>query len=208
MAQGKEPLGSMGNDTPLACLSPNPRSVYEYFKQLFAQVTNPPIDPIREDIVMSLACYTGPMGNILESHPSQCHRLRLFSPILSVEELQVLKQMDIYDSDWTLAFIDITFDKQEGVIGYQKAIDQICLQVVEAIEEGHKIAILSDRATSPERVSLSTLVALGAVHHHLVKNKLRSRIALIVETAEAREVHHFCVLLGYGADASNVFFSI
>lgn len=197
----------MGNDAPLACLSSNPRSIYEYFRQLFAQVTNPPIDPIREEIVMSLACYAGPMGNILELHPTQCHRLRLFSPILSIDEINCLKAMDTYDSDWQVAQIDITFQKSDGVNGYATALDAVCNEVVEAINDGYKVAILSDIATSPERVPLSALVALGAIHHHLVKNKLRSRIALVVETGEAREVHHFCVLLGYGADASMLFAS-
>lgn len=202
---GKEALGSMGNDAPLACLSPSPRNIYEYFRQLFAQVTNPPIDPIREEIVMSLACYTGPMGNILELHPSQCHRLRLLSPLLMIDELTCLKRMESFESDWRVAQIDITFEKSEGVNGYATAIDSVCSRVVEAIDEGYKVAILSDVETSSSRVPLSTLVALGAVHHHLIKNKLRSRIALVVETGEAREVHHFCVLLGYGADASMSF---
>ena len=191
----------MGNDSPLACLSSNPRVIYEYFRQLFAQVTNPPIDPIREEIVMSLSCYVGPIGNILELHPYQCHRLCLPSPILSIDELSCIKDMEVFESDWRVAVVDITFEKSDGVHGYATAIESICHQVQEAISEGYKIAILSDSCTSENRVPVSALIAVGAVHHHLVKNKLRSRIALIVETAEAREVHHFCVLLGYGADA-------
>jgi glutamate synthase (NADPH/NADH) len=205
MDEGKEPLGSMGNDTTLACLSMRPRMSYDYFKQLFAQVTNPPIDPIREEVVMSLACYTGPMGNILELHPSQCRRLRLHSPILSVDDLQCLRNIDSYDSDWRVAEIDITFPKIQGVNGYISALDTICLNVEDAIKSGFKIAILSDYDISPQKVAISGLLALGAVHHHLVKLKLRSRIALVVETGEAREVHQFCVLLGYGADASKFF---
>lgn len=142
-----------------------------------------------------------PMGNILELHPSQCHRLRLPSPILSPDELYSIKNMDVYDSEWKVAVIDITFDKTDGVNGYASAIDHVCFEVVQAIKQGFKVAVLSDFAVSPTRVPLSALIALGAVHHYLVKNKLRSRIALVVETGEAREVHHFCVLLGYGADA-------
>ena len=195
----------MGNDTTLACLSMNPRIIYDYFKQLFAQVTNPPIDPIREAIVMSLACYTGPVGNILELHPSQCRRLRLYSPILTLSELDYLRNIDSFDSEWKVAEIDITFPKSQGVNGYVSALDHVCSMVVNSIRNGYKIAILSDSHISPHRVPLSALAALGAVHHHLFKLKLRSKIALVVETGEAREVHHFCVLLGYGADASNFF---
>ncbi|KAJ3294774.1 glutamate synthase [NADH] [Borealophlyctis nickersoniae] len=197
---GKEALGSMGYDTPLACLSRQPKLVYEYFRQLFAQVTNPPIDPIREEIVMSLTCYVGPQGNILEVSPEQAHRLKLESPMLSMEDLNAIRCMQGYDRNWSVAEIDITFDKDEGPAGYLTALERVCSEVSQAIANGDKVAILSDRATSPERVPLSAIIALGGVHHHLVRNKQRSKIALIVETAEAREVHHFCVLLGYGAD--------
>ncbi|KAJ3033455.1 glutamate synthase [NADH] [Rhizophlyctis rosea] len=198
---GKEALGSMGYDTPLACLSRQPKLPYEYFRQLFAQVTNPPIDPIREEIVMSLSAYIGPQGNILELNPTQASRLKLDSPILSLEDIQAIRAIPQFNASWSVANVDITFDKGEGTGGYIAAIDRVCSEVSQAIMDGSKIAILSDRATSETRVALSTLIALGAVHHHLVRNKQRSKIALIVETAEAREVHHFCVLIGYGADA-------
>ena len=191
----------MGTDTPLACLSPNPHVVYDYFRQLFAQVTNPPIDPIREEIVMSLTCYVGPTGNILEVDPSQCRRLRLPSPILSIEDLSYIKDIQSFEPQWNVAAIDITYPKEWGVEGYTAALDRVCAKVSEAIQEGYKIAILSDANVSSDRVPLSAIISLGAVHHHLVRNKQRSKIALIVETGEAREVHHFCVLLGYGADA-------
>jgi glutamate synthase (NADH) len=191
----------MGTDTPLACLSPNPRVVYDYFRQLFAQVTNPPIDPIREAIVMSLTCYVGPTGNILEVNQEQCKRLRLPSPILSVEELNYVKDLQAFDSRWHVAVIDMTYPKEWGVEGYTAALDLVCAKVSEAIQEGYKIAVLSDSNVSSDRVPLSAIICLGAVHHHLVRNKQRSKIALVVETGEAREVHHFCVLLGYGADA-------
>ncbi|KAH6565875.1 hypothetical protein BASA60_009734 [Batrachochytrium salamandrivorans] len=198
---GKEPLGSMGTDTPLACLSHSPCVIYEYFRELFAQVTNPPIDPIREDIVMSLSCYIGPQGNILELEPTQCHRIRLPSPILSIHDLEAIKDLQRFKPNWAVAVIDITFEKVEGVLGYTRSLDRVCAQVSLAIQEGVKIVVLSDTAVSVDRVPLSALVALGAVHHHLVRNKQRSKIALVVETGEARQVHHFCVLLGYGADA-------
>jgi len=196
-ADSKEALGSMGNDAPLACLAQQPRLLFEYFRQLFAQVTNPPIDPIREAIVMSLECYIGPQGNLLEMEESQCGRLLLPSPILEIETFNALKNIARYQKDWTVKTIDITFDKWSGVEGYKQALDSICDAATEAIEAGDKIIILSDRATSADRVPVSSLLATGMVHHHLVRNKWRSRAAIVVETAEAREVHHMCVLVGY-----------
>lgn len=200
-ADSKEALGSMGNDAPLACLALQPRLLYEYFRQLFAQVTNPPIDPIREAIVMSLECYVGPQGNLLEMDSSQCHRLMLPSPVLSIEEFNALKHITTLYRDWTVKTIDITFPKSEGIQGYMDALDRICDSVTEGIENEDKILVLSDRNTNAERVPVSALLATGMVHHHMVRNKWRSQAALVVETAEAREVHHMCVLLGYGVDA-------
>ncbi|KAF2742902.1 glutamate synthase [Sporormia fimetaria CBS 119925] len=200
-ADSKEALGSMGNDSPLACLATQPRLLYEYFRQLFAQVTNPPIDPIREAIVMSLEAYVGPQGNLLEMDESQCHRLLLPSPILSLEEFNALSKISTVQPDWTVKSIDITFPKTEGIEGYMRALDKICDAVTEGIHNGDSILVLSDKATSANRVPVSALLATGMVHHHLVRNKWRSQVALIVETAEAREVHHMCVLVGYGADA-------
>lgn len=200
-ADSKEALGSMGNDAPLACLALQPRLLYEYFRQLFAQVTNPPIDPIREAVVMSLESYIGPQGNLLEMDPSQCHRLLLQSPILAVEEFNALKDINHIYPDWNVRFIDITFPKSEGIQGYMDALDRICDAATDGIEAGDSILILSDRATSADRVPVSTLLATGMIHHHLVRNRWRAKAALVVETAEAREVHHMCVLVGYGADA-------
>lgn len=200
-ADSKEALGSMGNDAPLACLAQQPRLLYEYFRQLFAQVTNPPIDPIREAIVMSLECYVGPQGNVLEMDSSQCHRLLLPSPVLSIEDFNALNNITTLHHDWTVNTIDITFPKKEGIQGYMDALDRICDAVTEGVENSDRILVLSDRATSADRVPLSALLATGMVHHHMVRNKWRSQAALVVETAEAREVHHMCVLLGYGADA-------
>lgn len=200
-ADSKEALGSMGNDAPLACLAQQPRLLYEYFRQLFAQVTNPPIDPIREAIVMSLECYVGPQGNVLEMGASQCHRLLLPSPVLSIEDFNALSNITSLHHDWTVKVIDITFPKMEGIQGYMDALDRICDAVTEGVENSDRILVLSDRATSADRVPVSALLATGMVHHHMVRNKWRSQAALVVETAEAREVHHMCVLLGYGADA-------
>ncbi|CAI4307040.1 AMM_1a_G0007290.mRNA.1.CDS.1 [Saccharomyces cerevisiae] len=197
---GKEALGSMGNDAPLACLNENPVLLYDYFRQLFAQVTNPPIDPIREANVMSLECYVGPQGNLLEMHSSQCDRLLLKSPILHWNEFQALKNIEAAYPSWSVAEIDITFDKSEGLLGYTDTIDKITKLASEAIDDGKKILIITDRKMGANRVSISSLIAISCIHHHLIRNKQRSQVALILETGEAREIHHFCVLLGYGCD--------
>ncbi|KAF2397227.1 glutamate synthase-like protein [Trichodelitschia bisporula] len=200
-ADSKEALGSMGNDAPLACLAQQPRLLYEYFRQLFAQVTNPPIDPIREAVVMSLESYVGPQGNLLEMDESQCHRLLLPSPILSIEEFNALSNIHKVYPNWTVKVIDITYLKAEGVQGFLDGLDRICAAASEGIEGGYSILVLSDRATSKDRVPISALLATGMVHHHLVRNRWRAKAAIVVETGEAREVHHMCVLVGYGADA-------
>lgn len=207
-ADEKEALGSMGNDAPLACLSKEPQLLANYFRQLFAQVTNPPIDPIRESIVMSLECYVGPQGNLLEIAPEQCGRLLLKSPILSIPELNTLKTMSKLYPEWTVKVIDITFPKKDGIQGYIKHLDYIRNEATDAIEQRNRIIILSDRKTSADRISVSTLLASGMVHHHLVNNKWRSMAAIVVETAEAREVQHMCVLLAYGADGINPYLAM
>ena len=197
----RDPLGSMGNDAALACLSDKPRMPYDYFRQLFAQVTNPAIDSIREEVIMSLECYIGPEKNLLETTEGHAQRLRLASPILSNEQLHGLKKMDC--KGWKSKIIDITFPRSEGIKGVRKTIERICSETQEAIKAGYSLAILSDRALSDERVPLSTLLASGAVHQYLVRNALRTQIGLVLETGEAREVHHHCLLIGYGADAIN-----
>jgi glutamate synthase (NADH) len=201
VSEGKEALGSMGNDAPLACMAVQARLIYDYFRQLFAQVTNPPIDPIREDIVMSLEAYVGPEGNFLEMRPEQCHRILLPSPVLSIQEMNAMKNLKAAYSKWVSQTIDITFPKSEGLPGYQRALDRVFDEASRAIENGVKVIILSDRAVGPKRVALSALAACGGVHHHLVGLKKRAKVALMVETGEAKEVHHLCVLVGYGADA-------
>ena len=199
--EGHEALGSMGNDAALACMSSAPRNVYDYFRQLFAQVTNPPIDPIRESIVMSLETMIGKEGNLLEMKPDQCHRLHLKSPILTLEEMAALKHLKSSHADWPSVTIDITFDKGEGLPGYRNALNRVRQEALNAVQAGFKVIILSDRATSPSRVPISAILATGGVHHYLVQQKKRADVAILVETGEAREVHHMCVLVGYGADA-------
>ncbi len=196
----RDPLGSMGNDSALACLSDKSRMIYDYFKQLFAQITNPPIDSIREEVVMSLQCFIGPEGNLLETTEGQAHRLSLEHPILSNKQLSNLRDMDYRGMRSKL--IDITYDS-EAENGFQAALDRICTEAETAIQEGYSFVILSDRQISATRIPLSALIACGAVHHHLVGRHQRSRLGLIIETGEAREVHHFCLLTGYGADAVN-----
>jgi len=197
----RDPLGSMGNDAALACLSDKPRMIYDYFRQLFAQVTNPAIDSIREEVIMSLECYVGPEKNLLETTEEHAQRLRLPHPILTNHELHALKGMDY--RGWRSREIDITFPKSEGIAGVARTLERICEEAEQAIKDGYSLAILSDRAVSQERVPVSTLMATGAVHHYLVKNALRTQIGLVLETGEAREVHHHCLLIGYGADAIN-----
>ncbi|KAF8329794.1 uncharacterized protein EI90DRAFT_3145869 [Cantharellus anzutake] len=199
--EGKEALGSMGNDAPLAAVATQPRIIHDYFRQLFAQVTNPPIDPIREDIVMSLESYVGPEGNILEQKAEQCHRIVLPSPVLTIHEMNAMKHLKAAYKRWESRTIDITFPKGEGLPGYQRALDRVFAEANEAVDDGVKVIILSDRATGPKRVPLSAVAACGGVHHHLVSLKKRAKVALMIETGEAREVHHICVLVGYGADA-------
>lgn len=194
----KDPIGSMGDDMALACLSDKPRLLYDYFKQLFAQVTNPPIDSIREEIVMSVECFIGREGNLLETTEEQCHRLLLHNPILDFGDIAAIKTLDY--RGWTSRVIDITFDRSEGVDGFEKAVERVCAESEQAIADGCALVILSDRAVGPDRVPLSALLATSAVHHHLIEKELRTRIGLVVETGEAREVHHHCLLTGFGAD--------
>ena len=199
--QKRDPVGSMGNDSSLACLSDRSRMIYDYFKQLFAQVTNPPIDSIREELIMSLACYVGPEQNLLDITEEHCHRLYVPHPILTNQELAALQRMD--HRGWRAKTIDITFEHSQGAAGMIAALDRICEAAEQAIDEGFSVVILSDREIGPHRVPLSALMACAAVHHRLVQEAKRTRLGLIVETGEAREVHHHCLLIGYGADAIN-----
>jgi glutamate synthase (NADPH/NADH) large chain len=197
----RDPVGSMGNDSALAVLSDQPRMIYDYFKQLFAQVTNPPIDSIREEVIMSLECYVGPERNLLASTEEHANRLMLPHPILTNEELAAIKHLD--HRGWKSRLIDITYDRSEGEAGLMKRLDRICREAEQAIESGYSLLVLSDRGVSAERIAVSSLLAVGAVHHHLIRQAKRTRIGIILESGEAREVHHHCLLVGYGADAIN-----
>ncbi len=199
--QRRDPVGSMGNDAALACLSDKPRVIYDYFKQLFAQVTNPAIDSIREEVVMSLECYIGPEGNVLEAAPTDCCRLLIPHPILTNEELAALLNMN--RELWKTKRIDITFPRHTRADGMKAALDRICQEAEAAIDDGYSIIVLSDRDMGQDRIPLSSLLACGAVHHHLVACMKRTQIGIVLETGEAREVHHHCLLIGYGADAIN-----
>ncbi|XP_038993737.1 glutamate synthase [NADH], amyloplastic-like isoform X3 [Hibiscus syriacus] len=196
---GTEALGSMGNDTPLAVMSNREKLTFEYFKQMFAQVTNPPIDPIREKIVTSMECMIGPEGDLTETTEEQCHRLSLKGPLLSIEETEAIKKMNF--RGWHSKVLDITYSKDRGRKGLEETLNRICAEARDAIKEGYTLLVLSDRAFSSKRVAVSSLLAVGSVHHHLVRNLERTRVGLIVESAEPREVHHFCTLVGFGADA-------
>ena len=197
-AAGADPLGSMGNDAPLAAISQCPKMLYDYFKQLFAQVTNPAIDPIREKIVISMRSMIGPEGD-LSAPPTEgaAHRLELMQPLLTPEQLTALTNMPT----WKTRIIDATWPVSEGTAGLTAALGRIAAQAAEAIDDGYGFVILSDKAAGIDRVAIPSLAAVGRVHHHLVKELKRTRVGLLVDTWDASLVHHFCLLLGYGADA-------
>ncbi len=205
MAQeGDDPVGSMGTDTPIAALSNRPKLLYNYFKQNFAQVTNPPIDPIREELVMSLISMIGPRPNLLGHEVGTHHRLEVVQPILTDAELAKIRNIErLVDGRFKTDTLDMTWVAAEGADGIAPALDRLCSEATAAVEAGHNILILSDRAVSVERVPIPALLATAAVHHHLIRQGLRTRTGIVVETGEAREVHHFCVLAGYGAEAIN-----
>jgi glutamate synthase (NADPH/NADH) len=196
---GEEGLGSMGNDAPLACFSAQPRSCSDFFYQLFAQVTNPPIDPIRESMVMSVATWIGPEQNLLgEASASHCHRLWLDHPCLLPEDLETFKYAS---KDLRLKVLDATFPKAEGPSGLRKHLARICDEAVQAVTDGSSYLVLSDRAVSEHRVHLPALMCCGAVHQRLVHEKRRVQVGLIVDSGETHEVHHHAMLLTFGADA-------
>ncbi|HTY12990.1 MAG TPA: glutamate synthase large subunit [Candidatus Omnitrophota bacterium] len=197
---GKEPVGSMGNDTPLAVMSRTPQPLYYYFKQLFAQVTNPAIDPIREELVMSLVSFVGSQKNILDESPLHCHKIKVQEPVLTDEDLEKIK--NIGEKGFKTKVIPTLFEiKDEN--NFITALDNVCAEAEKAIRDGYSFIILSDRGVNREKAALPALLACGAVHHHLVRKALRTQIGIVVESAEPREVHHFGVLFGYGADCIN-----
>ncbi|PIU40916.1 MAG: glutamate synthase large subunit [Candidatus Omnitrophica bacterium CG07_land_8_20_14_0_80_42_15] len=198
---GKEPVGSMGNDTPHAFLSKKPQALYNYFKQLFAQVTNPPIDPIREKLVMSLESFIGPEKNILEETPKHSHKLMVKNPILTDDELERIRDISI--NGFKTKTIYTFFDAASGREGFVRALERISFEAEYAIEKGYSFIILSDRGSGKDNIALPSLLATSAVHQHLVRKTIRSQVAIIIESAEPREVHHFALLFGYGADCVN-----
>jgi len=205
MAQlGDDPLGSMGGDTPIAVLSRRPKLLYEYFKQNFAQVTNPPIDPIREELVMSLVSMIGPRPNLLGRNAGMHKRLEVAQPILTDEDLSKIRAInELLDGAFRTATIDATWPAEEGAAGLEKALDRLCREATDNVLADMNILILSDRAVSTDRIPIPAALATAAVHHHLIRQGLRMQTGLVIETGEAREVHHVCVLAGYGAEAVN-----
>ena len=200
-AKGEEPIGSMGNDQALAVLSDRQPPLFNYFKQLFAQVTNPPIDPIREAIVMSVGTGVGSERNLLDEGPEHARQLAMKTPILRNGELEKLRQVD--SSVFASRTLDITWPVAEGPEGLDAAVDRVCTEASAALADGVNVLILSDRALGPERAPIPSLLAVGAVHHHLVRMGTRLQTGLVLESGEPREVHHFATLIGFGASAIN-----
>ena len=198
---GEEPTGSMGTDTPLAVLSDKAPSLFSYFKQLFAQVTNPPIDPIRESVVMSLHTAIGMGGNTFDETPEQCHRLAIPSPVLTNAELATIRKVE--DGAFETRTLSLLYDVKKGPEALGQAVTALCKAASEAIDEGNNLLILSDRGVDSRHVAIPALLAVSAVHQHLVREGIRMQSGLLVETAEAREVHHFALLIGFGAAAVN-----
>jgi glutamate synthase (NADPH/NADH) large chain len=201
---GDDPVGSMGTDTPLAVLSDKPKLLFNYFKQNFAQVTNPPIDPIREELVMSLVSMIGPRPNLLGHHAGNHYRLEVAQPILTNGDLDKIRNIDgVAGGAFRTRTIDTTWPASQGAAGMEAAVERICREATDAVLENHNILVLSDRTVGPDRIPIPSLLATAAVHHHLIRQGLRTSTGLVVETGEAREVHHFCVLAGYGAEGVN-----
>jgi glutamate synthase (NADPH/NADH) large chain len=201
---GDDPVGSMGVDTPIAVFSRKAKLLYNYFKQNFAQVTNPPIDSTREELVMSLVSIIGPRPNLLGHHAGTHNRLEVAQPILTNAELQKIRRISTQIGGvFRARTLDATWPAGEGAPGMAGAVDRVCREATDAVLGGYNILILSDRAASATRIPIPALLSTAAVHHHLIRQGLRTSTGLVVETGEAREVHHFCALAGYGAEAIN-----
>jgi glutamate synthase (NADPH) large chain len=205
-AKGEEPIGSMGTDTPLACLSDRPQPLFNYFKQLFAQVTNPPIDPIREELVMSLISYIGTERNILEETPENCHTLKLPHPLLTNRDLEKLRRVS--SGDLLATTLPALFRAEDGEKGLKLALDDLGNRASHAIASGYTLLIISDRGVDSTYAPIPSLLAMAAVHNRLVREKTRTQVALIIESGEPREVMHFALLIGYGASAINPYLAI
>src|SRR5580704_17981980 len=205
-SKGQEPVGSMGTDTPLACLSDRPQSLFNYFKQLFAQVTNPPIDSIREEIVMSLISYIGAERNILSEEPENCHMLKLAHPLLTNLELEKLRRVST--GDLLAITLPALFRASEGETGLKRGLDELSQRASLAGKAGYTLLIISDRGVNKDYAPIPSLLALSAVHNLLVQEETRSQVALITESGEPREVMHFALLSGYGASAINPYLAL
>ncbi|MFO0716767.1 MAG: glutamate synthase large subunit [Nitrospira sp.] len=201
VVEGQEAISSMGTDTPLAVLSDRPQLLFKYFKQLFAQVTNPPIDPIREELVMSLTTSIGPKPNLMDEHPESARRIRVKQPILTNADLHKIRE--IADPHFKSKTLKMLFRVAEGPEGLGAAVDDLCRQASQAIREGYKFLILSDRGVNAEWAPIPSLLGVAAVHHHLVRECTRTEVGLTVETGEPRDVHHFACLIGFGAGTVN-----
>ena len=202
---GQDPIGSMGRDTPPAVLSDRPKMLYDYFKERFAQVTNPPIDPIREETVMSLVSLIGPRPNLLDLNTGGKHkRLEVSHPILTNVDLERIRRIHNHvDGAFATKKLRICYPASEGASGMRGALHRLCERATEVVRRGNNILILSDRCQEAEKIAIPALLATAAVHHHLIKEGLRTEVGLVVETGEARQVHDFCLLGGYGAEAIN-----
>ena len=198
---GVQPLGSMGDDTPLATLSDKPQLLYNYFKQLFAQVTNPPIDAIREEIITSTETTIGSEGNLLNPCPESCRQIKLKCPILNNDELEKLRNLKL--DGFKSAMLPILFNPRDGGAGLEAAMKDLCNRASKFINDGVNILILSDRGISPEKAAIPALLAVSGLHHHLINEGTRTRVGLVLESGEPREVQHFSLLVGYGAGAIN-----
>ncbi len=203
---GQEAIGSMGTDTPLACLSDKPQPLFHYFKQLFAQVTNPPIDPIREELVMSLTSYLGTERNILAETPQHAHTLKLDQPILTNRDLEKLRRVSL--GEFLATTMPMLYRVDGGPEELDRSLDGLCRRASLAIKQGYTVLILSDRGIDEELAPIPSLLALSAVHNHLVREGTRTQVCLIIESGEPREVMHFCLLIGYGASAVNPYLAI
>ncbi len=201
---GQEAVGSMGTDTPISALSSKSKLLYTYFKQNFAQVTNPPIDPIREELVMSLVSFIGPRPNIFDLEgTARRKRLEVRQPILTNEDLEKIRGIGHFEDSFDTKTLDITYDAEHGAAGMEEALRRLCERAESAVHGRYNIIVLSDRMVGPDRIPIPALLATAAVHHHLIRKGLRTSVGLVVETGEAREVHHFACLAGYGAEAIN-----
>lgn len=204
--EGKEPIGSMGFDIPLAVLSQKPQHLSSYFKQLFAQVTNPPIDSIRERLVMSLVTIIGGNGNLLEEDIDFAHSIKLDDPILTNDQLEKLRSIDTGTFQSKTIYTYFNADGKEGNL--KRAVDRICRYAAEAVEDGFKVIILSDRAIDSQHATIPSLLACSAVHHHLIRKGIRKKIGLVMEAGDVWEVHHFATLIGFGAAAINPYLAL